>query len=135
VPIGKTALEAVRRYVAEARPILAAKGVEALFVNLKFGKPLGDYTIRESVMKVAKAAGLEKHVRVHGMRHTCATHLLNNGADIRYVQELLGHASLSSTQVYTHVSINKLKETHKKFHPREKDKNGEQKDDGRTTGQ
>lgn len=131
VPIGKTALEAVRRYVAEARPILAAKENETLFVNRKFGTRLGDYTVRECVMKVAKAAGLEKHVRVHGMRHTCATHLLNNGADIRYVQELLGHASLSSTQVYTHVSINKLKETHKKFHPREK---GEQKDDGRTTG-
>jgi site-specific recombinase XerD len=120
VPIGKTALEAVLRYVAEARPVLAAKGTEALFVNSKFGRPLSDYTIRESVMRTAKAAGLEKHVRVHAMRHTCATHLLNNGADIRYVQELLGHASLSSTQVYTHVSISKLKETHRKHHPRER---------------
>jgi site-specific recombinase XerD len=125
VPIGKTALEVVRRYVAQARPILAAKGNESLFVNRKFGTRLGDYTIRECVMNVAKAAGLEKHVRVHSMRHTCATHLLNNGADIRYVQELLGHASLSSTQIYTHVSINKLKETHRKFHPREKALSGE----------
>lgn len=119
VPIGVIALESVRRYVAEARPLLTAKWCDALFVNRKFGTPLGSYTIRESVMAVAKAAGLQKHVRVHALRHTCATHLLDNGADIRYVQELLGHASLSSTQVYTHVSINKLKETHNKYHPRE----------------
>lgn len=120
VPIGKTALDVVRRYVTEARSLMAAKGIEVLFVNRKSGRSLGAYTIRESVMNVAKAAGLSKHVKVHAMRHTCATHLLNNGADIRYVQELLGHTSLSSTQVYTHVSINKLKETHNKYHPREK---------------
>ena len=120
VPIGRTALESVRRYVAEARPVLATKDCDALFVNGKNGGKLGDYTIRERVIKVTKAAGLQKHVRVHGLRHSCATHMLNHGADIRYVQELLGHVSLSSTQVYTHVSINKLKEMHTRYHPREK---------------
>ncbi len=70
-------------------------------------------------MKITRNAGITRHIKVHDIRHTCATHLLDNGADIRYVQELLGHASLSSTQIYTHVSIKKLKETHGKYHPRE----------------
>lgn len=118
VPVGRTALESLRRYVLEARPLLAANDCDALFVSRR-GFKMGDMTIKEGVERVTKAAGLRKHVRVHALRHACATHLLNAGADIRYVQELLGHACLTSTQVYTHVSISKLKETHAKHHPRE----------------
>ena len=129
VPMGKTALDAVRRYQAEARPRLAAPGCDILFVNRK-GRRMHDETIRESVMHATQGAGLKKHVRVHALRHSCATHLLNHGADIRYVQELLGHASLSSTQIYTHVSINKLKETHRKHHPREQNDFSQEKDNG-----
>ncbi len=83
------------------------------------GGELGVNTLREVVNSSLKLAGIEKHIRVHDFRHTCATHMLNSGADIRYVQELLGHSSLSSTQVYTHVSIDNLKKNHQAFHPRE----------------
>jgi integrase/recombinase XerD len=120
VPIGQKSLEAVRRYVTEARSLLAATDCEHLFVTRR-GYLMGDYTIRQGVIKVTQAAGIGRHVKVHTIRHTCATHMLNNGADIRYVQELLGHACLSSTQVYTHVSIAKLKDTHRKYHPRERE--------------
>lgn len=118
VPIGRIALGSIRRYAIEARPLLTTEGNDFLFIN-RAGRHISHNTIRAIVIKVVKAAGLTKHVKIHGIRHTCATHMLNHGADIRYVQELLGHASLSSTQVYTHVSIKKLKETHAKCHPRE----------------
>ena len=119
VPIGRTALECVRRYATEARPLLTQPTCENLFVT-RFGRPVGGYTVRESVRKALALAGIDKRFGVHDLRHTCATHMLNHGADIRYVQELLGHASLSSTQVYTHVSIQRLRETHERHHPREK---------------
>jgi len=120
IPAGRTALESVRRYTDEARPLLTrSTDTDTLFLT-RFGRPIGDYTIREAVRRAAETAGLDRHVRVHDLRHTCATHMLNHGADIRYVQELLGHASLSSTQVYTHVSIQRLRETHERHHPREK---------------
>jgi integrase/recombinase XerD len=118
VPIGEKSLEAVRRYVAEARSLFAAAGSDYLFVT-RWGGRMGDFTIRQTVINVTQGAGIARHVKVHALRHTCATHMLNHGADIRYVQELLGHACLTSTQVYTHVSVNKLKETHRKYHPRE----------------
>lgn len=119
VPVGGTALFAVDTYVREARPRLSgACPTDYLFVN-RWGKQLGAQGLSDIVNNVITKSGLQKHIRVHDMRHTCATHMLNHGADIRYVQELLGHASLSSTQIYTHVSINKLKETHDKYHPRE----------------
>jgi site-specific recombinase XerD len=123
VPIGNTALSAVQRYVSEGRPLLAVAAGDVLFVTRR-GRMLSNDAIRQVILKVCRAAGLEKQVRVRSMRHSCATHMLDHGADIRYVQELLGHASLSSTQIYTHVSINKLKETHAKYHPRGKMEEG-----------
>jgi integrase/recombinase XerD len=119
VPIGATSLMVLRRYVHDARPVIAADA-NALFVT-RFGRRVGTEAVRNAITRVMKGAGIERHVTPHAIRHTCATHLLNNGADIRYVQELLGHASLSSTQVYTHVSIDRLKQTHAKYHPRERD--------------
>ncbi len=118
-PIGATSLGVLRRYVHEARPAIAADP-NALFVN-RFGNRIGTQTVRDMLRRVMKGAAIDRHVTPHAMRHTCATHLLNNGADIRYVQELLGHASLSSTQIYTHVSIDKLKQTHARYHPRERE--------------
>jgi integrase/recombinase XerD len=119
VPIGQTALDALRRYVAEARALLALPTCQSLFVT-RFGRPVGVYTVGQCLRRSLAAAGLDKHIRVHDLRHTCATHMLDHGADIRYVQELLGHASLSSTQIYTHVSIMRLRETHARHHPRER---------------
>lgn len=117
VPIGATSLMVLRRYVHDARPVIATDP-NALFVT-RFGWRTGVQTVRDMLTRVMKGAAVDRHVTPHAIRHTCATHLLNNGADIRYVQELLGHASLSSTQVYTHVSIDKLKQTHARYHPRE----------------
>jgi integrase/recombinase XerC len=119
VPIGDKGLESLATYVRSGRRYFAGhKSGDRLFLN-RFGAPLGSEGLRYILDTTLKAAGIEKHLRVHDLRHTCATHMLNHGADIRFVQELLGHASLSSTQVYTHVSIAKLKESHRKFHPRE----------------
>ncbi len=118
-PIGGVSLQAVKRYVRHARHILAKPDSEYLFVSRR-GSKMSNQTIRQIVMDVTRSAGITRHVKVHSIRHSCATHMLNSGADIRYVQELLGHADLSSTQVYTHVSIEKLKQTHAKYHPREK---------------
>jgi site-specific recombinase XerD len=118
VPIGEKGLAALRRYVRLARPLLA-KGEEShLFVSLR-GGVMGEMGILQCVKRTVKAAGITRNVHPHALRHCCATHMLNHGADIRYVQEFLGHASLSSTQVYTHVSISKLKQTHRRCHPRE----------------
>jgi site-specific recombinase XerD len=121
VPLGKYAVAALENYIRIARPFLAhIYTADHLLLN-KMGKPLSNGGAIESAIKKAlSGAGISKHIRVHDMRHTCATHMLNHGADIRYVQELLGHSCLSSTQVYTHVSIKKLQETHHKFHPRER---------------
>ena len=119
VPIGAAALATVQRYIETARPFLAHGPCPYLFVT-RHSQCLGSYTVRQAVIRVTQTAGITRHVKVHTLRHTCATHLLNNGADIRYVQELLGHATLSSTQIYTHVSIGKLQETHRNCHPREK---------------
>ena len=119
VPIGEKSLQAVRHYVDAARPRLATlTSADALLLTHK-GLSMGEQTLRTTIIRIMQGAGITHHVKVHAMRHTCATHMLNHGADIRYVQEMLGHASLSSTQVYTHVSIGKLKETHRKYHPRE----------------
>jgi integrase/recombinase XerD len=121
VPIGEKSLEIVRRYVTSARGMFAqGKSPDALFLTSK-GASMGRMTVRETVMRIVREAGITRHVKTHGIRHTCATHMLNHGADIRYVQELLGHSCLSSTQVYTHVSIKQLKESHRKFHPRERE--------------
>jgi site-specific recombinase XerD len=135
VPIGSKCAQALDRYIREIRPRFSGpKHTDLLFLN-RWGAPLGREGVLDIVGKTVKAAGIDKHMRVHDMRHTCATHMLNHGADIRYVQELLGHASLSSTQVYTHVSINKLKESHRKYHPRERGEflsdNGEEETDGK----
>ncbi|MBX9386842.1 tyrosine recombinase XerC [Streptomonospora nanhaiensis] len=116
VPVGAPALAAVERWLAEGRPRVAtAASGPAVFLGVRGGR-LGTRTARRDVHDHMAAAGTD--IAPHGLRHSAATHLLNGGADLRSVQEILGHASLSSTQIYTHVSIERLTSTYNQAHPR-----------------
>jgi integrase/recombinase XerD len=120
VPLGPIVTEIVGDYLAKARPKLAQRdGVHALFLT-KNGRALGVHAVDYIVKKATEAAGITKPVRPHRLRHACATHMLQRGADIRHIQKLLGHASLGTTQIYTKVEIADLKAVHRKFHPRER---------------
>jgi len=120
VPIGCKAVDAVQKYLDFSRPRLCANielSHEALFVNHR-GGPLTDRSVRRILEKYVDIMALAKHVSPHTIRHSFATHLLDNGADLRCVQELLGHVSLSTTQIYTHISKEKLKTVYHNSHPR-----------------
>jgi integrase/recombinase XerC len=122
VPLGSHALAAIRHYVAMHNGELAAAGLTAedddpLFVN-KHGGRLSSRSVRRKVTKYLEQVGLDPEISPHTIRHSFATHLLDNGADLRSVQELLGHQSLSSTQVYTHVSARRSRGAYDKAHPR-----------------
>ncbi|MEA3368414.1 MAG: site-specific tyrosine recombinase XerD, partial [Planctomycetota bacterium] len=117
VPIGRRALEALDVYLAEERPRLQRRGDPHLFLTHS-GRRLGRETIWRLVKKYARRAGVSRRVSPHTLRHSFATHLLEGGADLRAVQEMLGHVDISTTQVYTHVDPSRLKAIHRKFHPR-----------------
>ncbi|SDE36862.1 integrase/recombinase XerC [Bhargavaea beijingensis] len=118
IPFGHFAADALGRYVDKARPaIMKGNKHDRLFVNMR-GTPLTDRGVRHILEEMVKKAALHVSIHPHMLRHTFATHLLNNGADMRSVQELLGHASLSSTQVYTHVTKEHLRKTYMNAHPR-----------------
>lgn len=118
VPFGQFAHEALQLYVTYARPILMKKQQhDSLFVNMR-GEPLTARGVRYILNEMVKKTELTTTIYPHMIRHTFATHLLNQGADLRTVQELLGHASLSSTQVYTHVTKEHLRNTYMNAHPR-----------------
>lgn len=132
VPVGKPAAEAISAYLRQVRPTLdqspalrssaatrskGANGAEHLFLS-RSGKPLERVALWQIVLKHAKKCGLLKEVSPHTLRHCFATHLLSGGADLRVVQELLGHSDVSTTQIYTHVDSDRLREIHKRFHPR-----------------
>ncbi len=119
VPVGGRALVALSHYVRRLRPALSADPkVEHVFLS-RTGKPLGRENCWRLVAKYATRAGLATTVSPHTLRHSFATHLLEGGADLRVVQELLGHASVSTTQIYTHVDRKRLKSIHTQFHPRQ----------------
>ena len=118
VPVGTVALEVLARYVDSVRPRLdRGVGKGALFLNRR-GTRLGRMSVWTIVSRAAARAGIERRVSPHTLRHSCATHLLEGGADLAAVQELLGHADISTTQIYTHLDREYLRETHRRFHPR-----------------
>jgi len=118
IPLYRTAVKALQDYVRSIRPqLIADGGEEALFVNMS-----GERMSRQGFWKIIKhyqeTAGIEKDITPHTLRHSFAAHLLENGADLRSIQEMLGHADISSTQIYTHVVRNQLKDVYQKAHPR-----------------
>jgi integrase/recombinase XerC len=118
--LGQAAIEALKQYLSMGRPQLAAASPapqKALFLN-KYGLPLSDRGIRRTFDKYAAATCARLKITPHVLRHTFATHLIENGADLRAVQELLGHANLVTTQIYTHVTTEHLKQVHRRAHPR-----------------
>jgi len=118
VPVGRTALLVLDRYLREVRPKLeSGEGKGAVFLSHR-GRPLSRVAIWNLVKEAAEEAGIEKDVSPHTLRHSFATHLLEGGADLAAVQELLGHADISTTQIYTHVDREYLREVHRRFHPR-----------------
>ena len=119
VPVGSYAAEAVRAYLVGGRPALSGvgRGVPAMFLNARGGR-LSRQSAWSVLAKVAERAGVTADVSPHTLRHSFATHLLDGGADVRVVQELLGHASLTTTQVYTLVTVDSLREVYATAHPR-----------------
>jgi len=118
VPIGKQAREAVQRYLQKVRPKLLKVGPQkALFLS-RLGKKVSRQSFWKLIRKYARLAGIDKHITPHTLRHSFATHMLERGADLRIVQEMLGHADISTTQIYTHVNKERLKSIHHKYHPR-----------------
>jgi len=118
VPVGRSAVKVLRRYLECREPLARRQGADkvAVFLNQR-GRRLSARGIQRAIHRLYAAAGVEG-VRVHSLRHSFATHLLDEGADLRAVQELLGHASLSTTQVYTHTSVERLKKVYHQAHPR-----------------
>jgi integrase/recombinase XerD len=118
VPIGRSAIGAVAVYARELRPVLErGHGKGILFLNGQ-GRPLTRMGAWKILRKYVEQAGIEKAVSPHTLRHSFATHLLEGGADLRAVQEMLGHADIATTQIYTHVDREYLRSVHKQFHPR-----------------
>jgi integrase/recombinase XerD len=117
VPLGRRAIAAVRAYLDSERPRLDRCDCERLFLT-KSGNRISRARIWALIRELATQAGISKHVSPHTLRHSFATHLLQGGADLRAVQEMLGHANIATTQIYTHVDQNRLKSVHQRFHPR-----------------
>jgi len=121
IPLGKAAIAATVEYLTDLRPKLVRPkaGFSADFLLLsRTGRPLGRIEIWRLVKKYAIRAGMPRNLTVHTLRHCFATHLLAGGADLRSVQEMLGHVDIATTQIYTHVDQERLRSIHKKFHPR-----------------
>jgi integrase/recombinase XerD len=118
VPVGKTAVKALNRFIEVGRPKLVTPKSPANVFLTKRGTPFAAVTLWLHIKNRVRRAGVERNMTPHMLRHSFATHLLEHGADLRVIQELLGHANISTTEVYTHVTGNRLREIHKKFHPR-----------------
>lgn len=118
VPLGKSAAEAVKNYISiERANTKGAQETRCVFLSQR-GKPLTRFGLFQLIKRYAQAAGLDHSVHPHTLRHSFATHLLSNQAPLRVIQEMLGHADIGTTQIYTHVDATRLKSVHAKFHPR-----------------
>ncbi len=118
VPLGRKATEAIQRYLEAARPQLVTKRSPANLFLTKRGTPFAAVTLWLRIKGRVRRAGIPRNVTPHMLRHSFATHLLEHGADLRVIQELLGHANISTTEIYTHVAASRLREVHRRFHPR-----------------
>jgi integrase/recombinase XerC len=119
VPVGRKAVEALKRYLKVRGAVCKDDRQKAMFLNVRGGR-LTTRSIQRIVQNAGLIAGLYKHVHPHTLRHTFATHVLEGGADLRDIQELLGHSRLSTTQKYTHVTLQRLMEVYDRAHPRAK---------------
>jgi integrase/recombinase XerD len=120
VPLGSRAIHWLRRYLDELRPAIVIEPDDGSVFLHEFGEPFSKNRLSDLVKKTLRAAGIDKPGAAHLFRHAMATHMLTNGADIRFIQAILGHAQLTTTEIYTHVSIAKLKEVHALTHPAER---------------
>ena len=116
IPIGEMAVVSLRKYREEVRPLIVQKGVNNLFVNYK-GEPMTRQAVFKYIKKLAEDNGISKTISPHTIRHSFATHLLEGGADLRVVQELLGHEDISTTQIYTHLDKSKIRNIYDNTHP------------------
>jgi len=118
VPVGKKAVEALNRFIEAGRPkLVTPKSPAAVFLT-KRGTPFAAVTLWLRIKNRVRRAGVTRNITPHMLRHSFATHLLEHGADLRVIQELLGHANISTTEIYTHVTGKRLRDIHRKFHPR-----------------
>ena len=118
VPVGKTAVAALNRFIEVGRPKLVTPKSPGNVFLTKRGTPFASVTLWLHIKNRVHRAGVERNITPHMLRHSFATHLLEHGADLRVIQELLGHANISTTEVYTHITGNRLRDIHRKFHPR-----------------
>lgn len=118
VPVGRAAIAALGRYLEAGRPQLVTRRSPANVFLTRRGTAFAASTLWRRIKQRARSAGLARNLTPHMLRHSFATHLLEHGADLRVIQELLGHASISTTEVYTHITGNRLRDVHRRFHPR-----------------
>ena len=119
IPFYKRCSNLLKKYKNESRPIFVKEENDILFLSNR-GKGISNRSVQLMLQDAANKAGIKNNVHPHMLRHSFATHLLDNGADLRMVQELLGHENLSTTQIYTHITVDRLKKAVKKAHPRSK---------------
>ena len=118
VPVGRTAVAALNQFIESGRPRLITPKSPANVFLTKRGTPFAAVTLWLHIKNRVRRAGIARNITPHMLRHSFATHLLEHGADLRVIQELLGHANIATTEVYTHVAGSRLREIHRKFHPR-----------------
>jgi len=118
IPIGSKAKTALQKYIEKSRPKLLKRSPDTHIFISRLGKKISRQSFWKIIKKYTKLAGIKKDISPHTLRHSFATHLLEKGADLRSVQEMLGHADISTTQIYTHINKARLKGIHRKFHPR-----------------